>query len=480
MNVITPFGSQIYIGNPIDNETGGKFEGDRNAAVTGTAWRTQNIYFPPGAPPGTYLFFVETIHQRGIADIWNVTAWNNGEIEKSSEASGFSGQLSLNIFECTKDEQCTDKMCFYNHCIPDTQSKLRFTLTWAGSDEIDISIQTPLGKQISWEDPYDEVSGGELFDPYLYQGRRLKYVTFDLDGDALAGNYTIEVENYSQSDGEKANPWNLTVFVDGNQTDTWQMRSGVKSTIVWEYVKPSPPTFFCFSGMNQVKLLLENGSFQTKNMKDLQIGDFVQSSTSGEFSRVYSLGHVNHDTWITYYQITTSSNAKLELTSDHMLWISGKQMTPASLVQVGDTVQTTLAAAKVTKIATVVRKGAYAPLTEDGTIVVTDILASCYPTLLPNQSRLFFDLVSMHTISHLGLVLRRQFGSTEHETYTADGIATWAYDFLVFGLWFVRQDVQMMIMMLAVTVVCVIVATAFLLFLRQRRTNAYDIKIKTM
>ena len=44
---------------------------------------------------------------------------------------------------------------------------------------------------------------------------------------------------------------------------------------------------------------------------------------------------------------------------------------------------------KVTKIATVNRQGAFAPFTESGTIVVSDILASSYVSLQEEQSANF-------------------------------------------------------------------------------------------
>eukprot|EP00547_Thalassionema_nitzschioides_P006004 CAMPEP_0194206536 /NCGR_PEP_ID=MMETSP0156-20130528/5531_1 /TAXON_ID=33649 /ORGANISM="Thalassionema nitzschioides, Strain L26-B" /LENGTH=749 /DNA_ID=CAMNT_0038933077 /DNA_START=85 /DNA_END=2334 /DNA_ORIENTATION=- len=233
-------------------------------------------------------------------------------------------------------------------------------------------------------------------------------------------------------------------------------------------------TFACFAGHQPVNVLKEGGATRTttkKLMKDVQIGDIVQSSTSGKFSEVYSLGHVNHDVWTDYTQLHTTTtkgrntnrNNKLvlELTPNHMVWVQNKnRMVPASLVQVGDQVliennnKNDEIVVPVTKITTVVRQGAYAPLTKDGSIVVNGVYASCYPTLVQDQTTLG-GLVNMHTVSHFILTVRRYFFFNEEETYTEEGIAMWASQLLPMAVFLVDYANILLVLLFGVVVVVV-------------------------
>eukprot|EP00547_Thalassionema_nitzschioides_P011449 CAMPEP_0194260836 /NCGR_PEP_ID=MMETSP0158-20130606/45714_1 /TAXON_ID=33649 /ORGANISM="Thalassionema nitzschioides, Strain L26-B" /LENGTH=892 /DNA_ID=CAMNT_0039000939 /DNA_START=104 /DNA_END=2783 /DNA_ORIENTATION=+ len=245
-------------------------------------------------------------------------------------------------------------------------------------------------------------------------------------------------------------------------------------------------TFACFAGHQPVNVLLlkeggDDGRTTTtrtttkKLMKDVQIGDIVQSSTSGKFSEVYSLGHVNHDVWTDYTQLHTTTtkgrntnrNKKLvlELTPNHMVWVQNKnRMVPASLVQVGDQVliennnKNDEIVVPVTKITTVVRQGAYAPLTKDGSIVVNGVYASCYPTLVQDQTTLG-GLVNMHTVSHFILTVRRYFfnnnNEEEEETYTEEGIAMWASQLLPMAVFLVDYANILLVLLFGVVVVVV-------------------------
>lgn len=257
------------------------------------------------------------------------------------------------------------------------------------------------------------------------------------------------------------------IFVYGLQNNI-----EIDPTFTITSVMETTPLEFCFAGNNRVNVLVssDNGDqgekrrITSKLMRNVQIGDMIQSTTTGKFSEVYSLGHVNHDVPTTYYQIHTTNTAAtvgqkpLELTSDHLLWVEMKGMIPASLVQVGDVVlqsssdEKKEAAAAVQKITIVQRKGAYAPLTKDGTIIVNNILASCYPTLLPNQSSVLL-FGNMHALSHMVLTFRRNILSLinnrqQEEAYTKEGIAIWAHQMLPLALWFVQHAHRLVFLLL--------------------------------
>jgi hypothetical protein len=39
---------------------------------SGETFHTQSVYFPHGHPTGEYIFFVDMITQRGVADEWRI------------------------------------------------------------------------------------------------------------------------------------------------------------------------------------------------------------------------------------------------------------------------------------------------------------------------------------------------------------------------------------------------------------------------
>ena len=113
---------------------------------------------------------------------------------------------------------------------------------------------------------------------------------------------------------------------------------------------------------------------------------------------------------------------------------------PASAVNVGDklVVANGDGVTEVRKIKRVTRRGAFAPFTKTGTIVVSDILASNYVTLMDESP------VSMQWMSHAfnaphRMVCALNFEICENETYT-NGISNWVYDPLRLGRWIAQQN----------------------------------------
>jgi len=191
----------------------------------------------------------------------------------------------------------------------------------------------------------------------------------------------------------------------------------------------------CFAGNNQVNVLQGSFSNITKPIKELRIGDFVQVEHD-EYSRVYSFAHLDSSRKSSFLQIYSDNlKSPLEITPDHLLFAKssgGKtvESKAASLIKLGDELLLPSGGTStVTKIRNTIRKdGIYAPLTEKGTIAVSGVLASCYVALPSNHK---FSS-SFHWLSHMATLPRRwycQFNweSCQNESYTSDGLATWAH-----------------------------------------------------
>ncbi|CAB9528541.1 HintC [Seminavis robusta] len=194
-----------------------------------------------------------------------------------------------------------------------------------------------------------------------------------------------------------------------------------------EPAQPAPTPGACFS--SDMTVLVRNKG--RVSMKELQVGDLVQTIHPQTFQPIYAMAHVQKDAIMEYLEIETmddhASTSKLEISGDHLLFVQGKENPVAakSLV-VGDalirvpemimmkqdtttipttshhTVQNTTltrattTTARVTNIETVYRQGMYAPITPDGTIVVNGILTSTYVSILGNNE--YMQLQQQYTI----------------------------------------------------------------------------------
>lgn len=152
----------------------------------------------------------------------------------------------------------------------------------------------------------------------------------------------------------------------------------------------------CFPGDALVSL--EGGG--TKRMRDVQPGDAVLSSSSPDglgpltYSRVLSFLDRQPDVNKTFYVIRTNSGASISLTAAHLIFVSNCHDTTnsslrtvfASDVKPGQCVMTSRGIegtefALVSSITERRSRGLYAPLTQHGSIVVDNVLASCYAAL---------------------------------------------------------------------------------------------------
>lgn len=163
-------------------------------------------------------------------------------------------------------------------------------------------------------------------------------------------------------------------------------------------------------------------------IENVQIGDFVRDGPSS-FSRVFSLGHDDHETETEYIQLFANTLSRpLEVTPRHFVLLANSEMVTASVVQVGDKLSGNHT---VTRIHIIERRGLFAPLTESGYIQVSGVVASNYAALLDISPLL------LHQLSHVFLAPVRwacyfDFDVCKNETYT-NGNSDWGYH----AVWFV-------------------------------------------
>lgn len=204
-----------------------------------------------------------------------------------------------------------------------------------------------------------------------------------------------------------------------------------------------PPGSLCFSGDN----LVETQDGGTIPMKDVKIGDVVKTNTKS-YSRVYSFGHYDNDAEAKYIQVFVRDSTKaLEISADHMVFTSSSQQpVPASSLHVGDTLlMDTGNASEIIKLDAVVRRGAYAPFTESGTIVVNNMVASNYIAMTSNGHLTVggIQLMSVQKMAHLSQAPHRLYClmiECQQESYTPDGQSYWIYRNLKAAEWWLNQS----------------------------------------
>jgi hypothetical protein len=235
--VVPPDSERISTWHSIDAFSGGVFEDDQNEAVQAQTFHTESVYFPSVSPPGEYVFFVETSKQRGFADDWKIVITESEEIVFNQTGFGTSDAISYFAPECTVNADCQQgKICLNNHCM--TDGTPRFTLTWQGNDDLDISVITPGGNLISWENPSDDVSSGFREDDFDYTSfNHAESIVFGANGTvAPFGTYQIFVSVYNQVDNI-LDKWRLSVNVNGKEIKAWSKKG--ETSIKWRYRRQS-------------------------------------------------------------------------------------------------------------------------------------------------------------------------------------------------------------------------------------------------
>jgi len=205
-------------------------------------------------------------------------------------------------------------------------------------------------------------------------------------------------------------------------------------------------------------------------MDQLKIGDFVLTG-DGTYSKVYSFGHLTRNQLVEYLQIQTKTAAAttkmdqffpaLEISAVHMLYVNGK-LAPAGQIQVGDSLTTVLPTEKddethvstvavtVKSIRKVQRRGAYAPLTGAGNLVVNGVVASSYVSLEWIPKSVSGD--ALFYLQHIGTLPLRVYctmlvGGCAHETYSeGHGLNAWvAFWFSLEEFWLARWLVTLLL-----------------------------------
>lgn len=126
-------------------------------------------------------------------------------------------------------------------------------------------------------------------------------------------------------------------------------------------------------------------------MDTLEIGDRVLTQTaSGDlvFSRVVMFMDSKPTAIINSYVTVETEISSLELTKKHIIFVSKDRMKfeavfaervePGDYIKVLNSNKTKLIEARVTKVQVRSSIGAFAPLTEEGTLLVNGVLVSCY------------------------------------------------------------------------------------------------------
>ncbi|TRY69193.1 hypothetical protein TCAL_06825 [Tigriopus californicus] len=199
----------------------------------------------------------------------------------------------------------------------------------------------------------------------------------------------------------------------------------------------------------------------------LDVGDEILCiDQNGQFklSPVIAFLHKSPNENQTFLQIETDSGHTLSITPKHLIFVpehnhindveqSGSSIVAqmAKEVQIGQDIliqhnAKQFRSAKVVQINVVIEKGLYAPLTEEGTVIVNDILASSYSHVhshsLAHASflpmRLFYNLRS-----HYSTGRANRLSSSEHSEIienTVEGIHWYARGLSYLGALFLDED----------------------------------------
>ena len=156
----------------------------------------------------------------------------------------------------------------------------------------------------------------------------------------------------------------------------------------------------CYPG----SAFIYNSNSQARRIESLQVGDEVLVITKNgiQSDPVITFIHRQPEIVERFLKIVTKKEKILLITADHLLFVevTGQATAiPARDVKIGDTVYVRGSHGSekdlVQSISTVYEKGAYAPVTLSGTILVNDVHTSCY-----------FDVLS-HEWSHRAMSIAR-------------------------------------------------------------------------
>lgn len=196
----------------------------------------------------------------------------------------------------------------------------------------------------------------------------------------------------------------------------------------------------CFPGSSTVTL--EDGT--KRPVRDLQPGDRVLAADY-EGNPVYTdfIMFIDRDasTSRIFYVIETESGQKVTLTAAHLLFIAQNSTQPrmsavfASQVRPGQKVfvfgRGQLTPVTVKRIYTQRHEGSFAPVTAQGTVVVDQVLASCYAVI--EDHRLAHWALAPVRLAHWASTLL--FGSQPRASAQNDGVHWYSKLLYQLGTW---------------------------------------------
>jgi len=127
---------------------------------------------------------------------------------------------------------------------------------------------------------------------------------------------------------------------------------------------------------------------------DVQQGDMLKAWSVAESREIFSpftgYSHFDADAFASYIELITASEKRLKMTTTHLMAkLNADDQTEfvhASQIQVGDRILTSGGQIEnVARLDESVEKGVYAPLTVEGTVIVNNMVASCYANYNSHQ-----------------------------------------------------------------------------------------------
>ena len=203
---------------------------------------------------------------------------------------------------------------------------------------------------------------------------------------------------------------------------------------------------FCFPGDATCQVQGQG----TVLMRNVKLGDKILVQ-GGKYEPVYSFGHHSEHAEHRYLKLVAPGRT-LEISKDHLVFVEGGRVVPASSVKVGDKLQ--LADGELASVEAIEdsrKLGAYAPFTASGKVVVNGVVASSFTSLQGSENLKIGSIdtgLSYHFLACAFEMPHRmwcQYASAcREETYTPDGISIWVALPHMFAKWYLKQHAVIM------------------------------------
>lgn len=172
-------------------------------------------------------------------------------------------------FDCQRSQQ--GQLCVSNQCL--FQGNPRFTLTWTGDDDYDLSVLTPDDIEISFSSPFDPLSLGVFNTRFAQQveADHVESIYFPPSGTAPSGLYEVAVTQFAQRGGA-SDTWLLEIF--GSQGVLEQSHSGQGGTassgnLAYFFGDDAPPNDCAIAGTIRC---CEDRDCTSNNLGDFCVG----------------------------------------------------------------------------------------------------------------------------------------------------------------------------------------------------------------